>query len=106
MLSWSRLASTKTLFLVSLRDTWFKKKSGISMDSAPNCAEKNTRTRSMSGFVCRRLSRVGGCKAKEAATKADDPAKVWEQFDLKVRGEKVYAANCVACHQATGKGVE
>ena len=21
------------------------------------------------------------------------------------RGEKVYAANCVACHQATGKGV-
>jgi cytochrome c oxidase subunit 2 len=43
-------------------------------------------------------------KAKEAATKADDPAKVWELADLKVRGEKVYAANCVACHQATGKG--
>ena len=25
--------------------------------------------------------------------------------DLQARGEKVYAANCVACHQATGKGV-
>ena len=24
--------------------------------------------------------------------------------ELKARGEKVYAANCVACHQATGKG--
>jgi cytochrome c oxidase subunit 2 len=30
--------------------------------------------------------------AKEAATKADDPAKVWELVDLKVRGEKIYAA--------------
>jgi cytochrome c oxidase subunit 2 len=24
--------------------------------------------------------------------------------DLVARGEKVYAANCAACHQATGKG--
>ena len=46
---------------------------------------------------------VGG-KAKEAAAKADDPAKVWTLVDLKARGEKVYAANCAACHQATGKG--
>ena len=43
-------------------------------------------------------------KAKEAAAKADDPAKVWTLVDLKSRGEKVYAANCAACHQATGKG--
>ena len=43
-------------------------------------------------------------KAKEAAAKADDPSKVWTLADLKVRGEKVYLANCVACHQATGKG--
>jgi cytochrome c oxidase subunit II len=45
-----------------------------------------------------------GAKAKEAAAKADDPAKVWTLVDLKSRGEKVYAANCAACHQATGKG--
>jgi cytochrome c oxidase subunit 2 len=38
------------------------------------------------------------------AASADDPAKVWTQADLVARGEKVYAANCVACHQATGKG--
>lgn len=43
-------------------------------------------------------------KAKEAAAKADDPAKVWTLVDLKARGEKVYAANCAACHQASGKG--
>ena len=45
-----------------------------------------------------------GGKAKEAAAKADDPAKTWTLADLKVRGEKVYAANCAACHQANGKG--
>jgi cytochrome c oxidase subunit 2 len=43
-------------------------------------------------------------KNKEAAAKADDPSKVWTLADLKVRGEKVYAANCAACHQANGKG--
>ena len=43
-------------------------------------------------------------KAKEAAAKADDPTKVWTLVDLKARGEKVYASNCAACHQASGKG--
>ncbi|MFC6282493.1 MULTISPECIES: cytochrome c oxidase subunit II [Polaromonas] len=43
-------------------------------------------------------------KNKEAAAKADDPSKVWTLADIKVRGEKVYAANCAACHQANGKG--
>ena len=43
-------------------------------------------------------------KLKEAAAKADDPSKVWQQADLVARGEKVYAANCAACHQASGKG--
>ncbi len=37
--------------------------------------------------------------------KADDPTKVWTSEDLMLRGEKVYAANCAACHQANGKGV-
>ena len=43
-------------------------------------------------------------KNKEAAAKADDPAKVWTLADIKARGEKVYASNCAACHQASGKG--
>ena len=46
---------------------------------------------------------VDGEKKKQAA-KADDPSKVWAMDDLAKRGEKVYAANCAACHQASGKG--
>lgn len=41
---------------------------------------------------------------KKLAAKADDPNKVWVLADLVARGEKVYAANCAACHQANGKG--
>jgi cytochrome c oxidase subunit II len=44
-------------------------------------------------------------KKKEMAALADDPAKVWTIDELKTRGEQVYNANCVACHQANGKGV-
>jgi cytochrome c oxidase subunit 2 len=37
--------------------------------------------------------------------RADDPNKEWTLADLSARGERVYAANCVACHQANGKGM-
>jgi cytochrome c oxidase subunit II len=43
-------------------------------------------------------------KQKEMAAKADDPNKVWVLADMIKRGEKVYAANCSACHQPNGKG--
>jgi cytochrome c oxidase subunit II len=43
-------------------------------------------------------------KKKAMAALADDPTKVWQLADLVVRGEKVYNANCAACHQATGMG--
>ena len=46
---------------------------------------------------------VGG-EMKKMAAKMDDPAKVWALEDIVKRGEKVYAANCAACHQANGKG--
>ncbi len=41
---------------------------------------------------------------KKMAAKLDDPNKVWQLADLVARGEKVYGANCAACHQANGKG--
>lgn len=41
---------------------------------------------------------------KAMAAKADDPSKVWTMDDIMARGEKVYASNCAACHQANGKG--
>jgi cytochrome c oxidase subunit II len=42
---------------------------------------------------------------KKMAAKQDDPSKVWTLAELTQKGEKVYAANCVACHQATGKAL-
>lgn len=42
---------------------------------------------------------------KKLASAAADVNKVWDAKDLIARGEKVYTANCAACHQANGKGV-
>jgi len=36
---------------------------------------------------------------------AEDPNKKWTADELKAAGEKLYAANCAACHQPTGKGM-
>ena len=43
-------------------------------------------------------------ETKKAASKRDDPNKVWKMEELIARGEKVYAANCAVCHQPNGKG--
>ena len=42
---------------------------------------------------------------KMMAAAAPDPAKQWTLDELKAQGEKVYAGNCVACHQPTGMGL-
>jgi cytochrome c oxidase subunit II len=44
-------------------------------------------------------------RQKQMAALAEDPNKVWTIDELKTKGEKVFATNCVACHQANGKGV-
>ena len=41
---------------------------------------------------------------KKMASLADDPSKIWTLAEITQRGEKVYAQNCVACHQTSGKG--
>ena len=46
-----------------------------------------------------------GEQKRKVATAADDPARVWDVKDLVAAGEKVFAGNCAACHQANGKGV-
>lgn len=43
-------------------------------------------------------------KEMQAAT-AEDPNKVWTLAEQIAYGAKVYAANCVTCHQATGSGL-
>jgi cytochrome c oxidase subunit 2 len=90
-----------------VRDTWFKaEKVG---DFYGQCAKICGKEHSYMPIHVKVVSAadysvwVAG-KNKEMSAKADDPSKVWVMVDLKARGEKVYAANCSACHQATGKG--
>ena len=90
-----------------VRDTWFRaEKTG---DFYGQCQELCGKEHAYKPIHVKVLSAqdytqwVEGEKKKLAA-KADDPTKVWTQADLVARGEKVYAANCAACHQASGKG--
>jgi len=90
-----------------VRDTWFRaEKVG---DYYGQCAELCGKEHAYMPIHVKVLSQadysawVQG-KLKEMAAAADDPNKVWELAALIERGEKVYNANCVACHQATGKG--
>ena len=90
-----------------VRDTWFKaEKAG---DYYGQCAELCGKEHAYMPIHVKVLSAQDytawvGEEKKKLAAKADDPNKVWEMADLMARGEKVYAANCAACHQANGKG--
>lgn len=44
-------------------------------------------------------------KKSGMARAAADAERTFDAAELKARGEKVYAANCAACHQADGKGL-
>ena len=90
-----------------VRDTWFRaEKIG---DYYGQCAELCGKEHAYMPIHVKVVSQADyttwvDTKKKEMAAKADDPAKVWELADLSARGEKVYAANCAACHLPTGKG--
>jgi cytochrome c oxidase subunit 2 len=91
-----------------VRDTWFRAEKEGTYRGA--CAELCGRNHAFMPIVVEVKSAedykawVEG-KKKEMLAKADDPTKEWAVADLNDRGAKVYASNCVACHQATGKGV-
>ena len=42
--------------------------------------------------------------APKSAVLTEEPAKNFTMVEAKAHGEKVYATNCIACHQLTGKG--
>ena len=92
-----------------VRDSWFRaEKEGIYRGQ---CAELCGKDHGFMPIVVEVLSAekytawVGEQRRKIAAA-ADDPNRKWNLADLKPRGEKVYAANCVTCHQANGQGVK
>jgi cytochrome c oxidase subunit 2 len=91
-----------------VRDTWFKADNpGIYRGQ---CAELCGKDHGFMPIVVEVVAPekyaawVGDQQKKLAAAKPD-PAKEWTLADLQAHGEKVYAGNCVACHQPTGMGV-
>jgi cytochrome c oxidase subunit 2 len=91
-----------------VRDTWFR--TGTPGTYRGYCSELCGKEHAFMPIVVKVVTDadyktwVAG-KQKEMAALADDPSKVWTIEELKTKGEKVYTANCVACHQANGKGV-
>ena len=90
-----------------VRDLWFRaNKTG---DFYGQCAKLCGKEHSYMPIHVKVLSQpdyakwVEG-KNKELAALADDPGKEWKLDELIARGEKVYSANCAACHRADGKG--
>ena len=90
-----------------VRDTWFRaEKTG---DFYGQCAELCGKEHAYMPIHVKVVSQsdyakwVDG-KKKAMAALADDPAKEWKLDELVARGEKVYSANCAACHKADGKG--
>ncbi len=91
-----------------VRDSWFRaEKPGIYRGQ---CAELCGKEHGFMPIVVEVKSKadyatwVAAQKQKLTAA-ADDPAKLWDMPALMARGQVVFAANCVACHQATGKGL-
>jgi cytochrome c oxidase subunit 2 len=90
-----------------VRDTWFRaEKTG---DFHGQCVELCGKEHAYMPIHVKVLSQADYSawveqEQKKAAALADNPNKVWTMGDLMVRGEKVYASNCAACHQANGKG--
>ena len=91
-----------------VRDTWFKAEQLGTFRG--QCSELCGKEHGFMPVVVEVKSKEDYAKwladqKQKVAAAADDPAKVWTEADLAAKGEKIYAANCVACHQATGKGV-
>jgi cytochrome c oxidase subunit 2 len=90
-----------------LRDIWFRADTpGVYRGQ---CTELCGKEHAFMPIVVRVVSpqeytKWVGERKTAMAKAADDPAKVWQPADLVARGEKVYAANCVVCHQASGRG--
>jgi cytochrome c oxidase subunit 2 len=91
-----------------LRDTWFRANEPGTYRG--QCTELCGKEHGYMPIVVRAVladdySKWVGERKKTMAAAADDPSKVWQPEALAARGEKVYAANCVACHQGTGRGM-
>jgi cytochrome c oxidase subunit II len=91
------------------RDTWFRAEQTGTFRG--QCAELCGKDHAFMPIVVQVVSAEDYAKwvsekKQQMAALADDPNKTWTQAELMARGEKVYQANCQACHQANGQGVQ
>ena len=90
-----------------VRDTWFRaEKVGIYRGQ---CAELCGKEHGFMPVVVEVKSKEDYAKwlseqKQKLAGAAEDPNKVWDLKDLLAHGEKVFSANCAACHQPNGTG--
>jgi cytochrome c oxidase subunit 2 len=90
-----------------IRDLWFRpEKTGVFRSQ---CVELCGKEHGFMPIVVRvvpqdEYTKWVGEKKKQMAAAADDPNKQFNIDELRQRGERVYAANCIACHQANGRG--
>lgn len=90
-----------------VRDTWFKAE--LIGDYYGQCAELCGKEHAYMPIHVKVVSpedytKWVAEKHKAMQAQADDPNKTWTHDELMARGEKVYAANCAACHRPDGKG--
>jgi cytochrome c oxidase subunit 2 len=91
-----------------VRDTWFKAdKEGTYRGQ---CAELCGKDHGFMPIVVEAVSPEKYAawvteQKKKVVAAAPDPAKQWTLDELKAQGEKLYAGNCGACHQASGMGL-
>lgn len=91
-----------------LRDAWFRaERTG---EFRGQCAELCGKDHAYMPIVVKVVEKdeYAAWVAEQQAqlqAQADDPTKEWTSEELIARGQQVYAANCVACHQANGQGL-
>jgi len=102
------LASKQDAIPGFVRDSWFKAEREGTFRG--QCAELCGKEHGFMPIVVNVLSAEKYAawvneRKQSMAANAEDPNKTWTLDELKARGEKVFAQNCVACHQATGMGI-
>jgi cytochrome c oxidase subunit II len=91
-----------------IRDTWFRPEHTGTFRG--QCTELCGKEHAFMPIVVRvvtdeQYSKWVGERKKTMAAAAEDATRTFGAEELVQRGERVYAANCVACHQASGKGL-
>jgi cytochrome c oxidase subunit 2 len=90
-----------------VRDLWFRPE--VTGTFRSQCVELCGKEHGFMPIVVRVVSQEDYTQwvneqKKQMLAQAEDINKQWEPKELIAQGEKVYTANCVACHQPNGKG--